>query len=95
MPGENRRDYRETEQASITVTGSDYKSHSFEEQTVLRDISAVGVSFYLNAPVAPRAFLMIDVSRSRLMGYLGKRRAVVVRTENGSADKKLVAAEFI
>jgi hypothetical protein len=95
MTGKEHRDYREEEKVNIVVSGEDLKGHAFEEQTESIDISSSGISFYLNNFTGPRSFISIDLSQSKQFGYLGKVTAVVVRTETSSAEKHLVAAEFI
>jgi hypothetical protein len=95
MSRENRRDYREPEKAAISVSGNDPKGHPFEEQAETINISAVGLSFYLKTPISPQSFISVDLTQSKQFGYLGKVHAVVVRIETSSAEKNLVAAEFI
>jgi len=95
MTGKEHRDYREEEKANIVVRGDDLKGHAFEEQTESINISSSGISFYLNTFIGPRSFISIDLSQSKEFGYLGKVSAVVVRIEESSSEKHLVAAELI
>ena len=95
MPGQNRRDYREPEKANIIVRGNDFKGNPFEKPSETKDISAVGIAFYLNTSVSPQSFLSIDISQSKHFGYRGKVSALVVRIEPSTSERKLVAAEFI
>ena len=95
MGGENRRDSRETERVRVTVTGTDLKGASFEEQTESIELSAVGMSFHLKTAIGARTVLGIEAADSRILGHVGKIRAVVVRTETSSSEKRFVAAQFI
>ena len=95
MARENRHHSRKEEKANIIVSSEDLKGHSFEEQTECVDISSSGISFYLKTFIGPRSFISIDLSQSKEFGYLGKVSAVVVRVEQSSSGKHLVAAEFI
>ena len=95
MAGTFRRDRREEERASIVVSGENLARNTFEEQTESINISSSGIAFYLNNSIGPRSFISLELSQSKEFGYLGKIRAVVVRLENISSEKKFVAAEFI
>ena len=95
MTVKEHRDYREEEKANIVVSGEDLNGEPLKEHTQSINISSSGISFYLNTFIGPRSFISIDLSQSKEFGYRGKISAVVVRVEQSSSGKHLVAAEFI
>ena len=95
MRGEKRRDFREPEKARVTVKGRDFKGMSFEEQTETIDVSAVGLSFFLNTPLFNHTFLSVEISNSSLLAHISKIQALVVRIDNSSPGKQFVAAQFL
>jgi len=95
MRGEKRRDPRELEKVEVTIKGTHSNGMSFEEQTETVDVSAVGLSFYLNTPIFVRTLLSIEIGRSRLLSHIRQIHALVVRIDSSSPGKQLVAAQFL
>ena len=95
MRGDKRRDFRESEKVKVTVKGTDSHGMSFEEQTQTVDLSASGLSFYLNTPIFVRTFLSVEISSNSLVAYIGKVQVLVVRIDTSSAGKQFVAAQFL
>jgi hypothetical protein len=95
MRGERRRDFREPEKVKVTVKGTDSNGMSFEEQTQTVDLSAAGLSFYLNTPIFVQTFLSLEISSNSLMAHIGKIQVLVVRIDTSSPGKQFVAAQFL
>ena len=95
MRNELRNDRREPERIRITVSGTDYKGMSFEEQTETIDLSPTGVSFYLDTRIFVSTFLSLNFNvRSNLLGHSGKLQALVVRIDSSRSGKQLVAVQI-
>ncbi|MFN8007406.1 MAG: hypothetical protein U0V70_10355 [Terriglobia bacterium] len=74
MQAKDRRDYRENEDFSVQVSGTDVTGHSFVEESQTIDISSVGVSFRLKNSISPRSFVGIDWSgKSQLFAAIVER----------------------
>jgi len=95
MRGEKRRDFREPEKVKVTVKGTNSNGMSFEEQTQTVDLSAAGLSFYLDTPIFIRTFLSVEIGSNSLVAYIGKIQVLVVRIDTSSRGKQLVAAQFL
>ena len=95
MRNELRNDRREPEKIKITVSGTDYKGISFEEQTETIDLSPVGLSFYLNTRIFVNTFLSLNLNgNGNLLSHSGKLQALVVRIDSSRSGKQLVAAQI-
>jgi len=85
---------RTQENSQLLVKSIDGPGDWFTEQTVTRDISETGISFYLENQVWMDAHLIITIASSSLFGPLHRATARVVRIQVDSTGKRLVAARF-
>jgi len=85
---------RTQENSQLLVRSFDGSGDWFTEQTVTRDISETGISFYLENQVWMDTHLMITIASSSLFGPLHRATARVVRIQPNPSGKRLVAARF-
>ena len=94
MHTNSRGAIRKQENSQLLITSPDGSGDWFTEQTVTRDISETGISFYLDNQVWLDTHLIITIASSSLFGPLHRATARVVRIQVDSTGKRLVAARF-
>lgn len=85
---------RTRENSKLLVKWFNAAGNPFTERTETHDISATGISFYLQNQVWVDTHLTITIASSSLFGRLHTISAKVVRVQADPSDRRLVAARF-